>query len=105
MNSGKKHEFSNLQQTPIAASSICEARQKMPETIFNQINSQILNIREQKSPLPLWNGHRVFSVDGSKINVPHELITDGYKAPNKDQYYPQGLLSTLYHLSSGLVLR
>ena len=27
-------EFSNLQQQPVSASSICEARQKMPETIF-----------------------------------------------------------------------
>ena len=39
-----------------------------------------------------------FWVDGSKINLPRELLYAGYKAPNKHQHYPQGLMSTLYHL-------
>lgn len=96
-------EFSSLQQQPVSASSICEARPKMPETIFTQINPKILAMREGSNPLPLWRNHRVFGVDGSKINVPHELLDVGYKAPNKQQYYPQGLVSTLYHLGSGLI--
>jgi hypothetical protein len=96
-------EFSILQQQPIAASSVCEARQKMPENIFTLLNKQILKIREDNKILPLWRGHRVFGVDGSKINVPHELLKYGYKAPNKNQYYPQGLMSTLYNLGSGLI--
>lgn len=96
-------EFSELQQQPVSASSICEARQKMPETIFTLINQKLLSIREVSDPLPLWRKHRVFGVDGSKINVPHELLDAGYKAPNKQQYYPQGLMSTLYHLGSGLI--
>lgn len=100
-NSGT--EIAGLQPQPVSASSLCEARQKMPATIFTQMNQQVLAIREKSAPLPLWRGHRVFGVDGSKINVPHELLSAGYKAPNKHQYYPQGLLSTLYHLGSGLV--
>lgn len=96
-------EFSELQQQPVSASSLCEARQKMPETIFTLINQKVLLMREESHPLPLWRNHRVFGVDGSKINVPHELIDAGYKAPNKQQYYPQGLMSTLYHLGSGLI--
>jgi hypothetical protein len=97
------NEFSSIQTKPVAASSICEARQKMPETIFTSISKQILLLNEQSNPLPLWRGHRVFGVDGSKINVPHELINYGYKAPNRNQYYPQAVLSTLYHLGSGLI--
>jgi len=96
-------EFSGLQQQPVSASSLCEARQKMPDTIFTQINQQLLAVREESDPLPLWCGHRVFGVDGSKINVPHDMLTAGYKAQNKYQYYPQGLMSTLYHLGSGLI--
>ena len=96
-------EFSGLQQQPVSASSICEARQKMPETIFTLINQKVLSMREESNPVPLWRNHRVFGVDGSKINVPHELLGAGYKAPNKQQYYPQGLMSTLYHLGSGLI--
>ena len=96
-------EIAGLQQQPVSASSVCEARQKIPATIFTQINKQVLAKRSESDPLPLWRGHRVFSVDGSKINVPRELLFTGYKAPHSYQYYPQGLLSTLYHLGSGLI--
>jgi len=99
----ENNEISVLQQEPVSASSLCEARQKMPATIFTQINRNMLSMREKSDPLPLWRGHRVFGVDGSKVNVPRELLSVGYKAPNKHQYYPQGLMSTLYHLDSGLI--
>jgi hypothetical protein len=35
-------EFSGLHEQPVSASSICEARQKMPETIFTLINHKVL---------------------------------------------------------------
>ena len=91
-------EFSKFQEQPVSCSFLCEARQKMPETIFLLINQKVLATRDGRCQLPLWRNHSVFSVDGSKINVPHELLVSGYKAPNKQQYYPQGLMSTLYHL-------
>jgi len=96
-------EISKFQHRPVSASSLCEARQKMPETIFLELNQKILEMREKSHSLPAWQGHRVFGVDGSKINVPHELLIAGYTAPHKHQYYPQGLMSTLYHLGSGLI--
>ena len=46
------------------------------------------------------NNQRIFAVDGSKINLPHELIEDGYKTPSDNAYYPQGLVSCLYQLKS-----
>lgn len=98
----EKEELATYQQTPIASSTLCEARQKLPEEIFIELNRVILLEQEKNSTLPRWCGHRVFAADGSKINLPHELLITGYKAPNK-QYYPQGLLSTIYHLGSGLV--
>jgi hypothetical protein len=61
----------------------------MPETIFTLINHKVLAMQEESDALPLWRGHRVFGVDGSRINVPHELLAAGYKAPIKQQYYPQ----------------
>ena len=99
----ENEEFSKLQATPFSASSICEARQKMPATIFNVLNQRMLSKFETIFDLPLWHGHRIFGVDGSKINLPRELINYGYKAPNNYQYYPKGLISTLYHLGSGLI--
>lgn len=99
----EEDEISELQSTPISASSLCEARQKMPEDIFLQINQEILSIRESRSSLPLWKGHRVYGVDGTKINLPMELKNEGYESRYRHQSYPHGLLSTLYHLGSGLV--
>ena len=99
----ENEEFNKLQATPFSASSICEARQKMPATIFTMLNQSILSKFEKIFDLPLWHGHRIFGVDGSKINLPRELINYGYLAPNNYQYYPKGLMSTLYHLSSGLI--
>ncbi len=96
-------ELACIQEKPFAASSICEARQKMPEVIFTDLNRAVLLAREKQEPLPLWQGHRVFGVDGSKINLPHELLAAGYMAPNKGQYYPQGIMSALYHLGSGYI--
>ena len=96
-------EISAFQNTPVAASSLCEARQKMPEEIFLELNRAVLAAREAAVPLPLWCGLRVFGVDGSKLNLPHELLSEGYRAPNVGQYYPQELLSTVYHLGSGLI--
>ena len=96
-------EFCGWQQHPISSSSLCEARQKMPETIFLEINRHLLAEREKTVGVELWHGHRVFGVDGSKINLPRELISAGYKTSHKNQHYPQGLMSTLYHLGSGLI--
>jgi len=96
-------EMSGCQQSPIAASSLCEARQKMPASIFTELNKAIFSKREESEPLPRWRSHRVFAVDGSQINLPHALLLEDYKAPSKGQHYPQGLMSTVYHLGSGLI--
>ena len=99
----ENQELSIYQKHPVSASSLCEARQKLPEEIFIELNATILLQQEKLLFLPKWHGHRVFAADGSKLNLPHELLLSGYKAPNRDQYYPQGLMSTIYHLGSGLI--
>ncbi len=50
----------------------------------------------------LWNGHRVFAVDGSKFNLPKTLQPDGFKRPSPNAAYPQGLVSCLYRLQDKL---
>lgn len=99
----EQQELIQYQQNPVSSSSICEARQKLPEEIFIELNKAILLSREQATSLQAWHGHRVFAADGSKVHLPHELLLAGYKAPNRDQYYPQGLMSIIYHLESGLI--
>ena len=92
------------QDKPFAASSVCEARQKMPPEIFKEINSSLLESYEDYGLNKLWKGHRVFGIDGSRLNLPHDLVNDGYIIQHKKQrHYPTGLLSVLYSLSDGLV--
>ena len=93
----------NCGKSPVSASSVCDARQKMSASIFTELNQSVISHQEKVEDLPRWYGHRIFGVDGSKINLPRKLLDENYKAPNREQYYPQGLFSTLYHLGSGLI--
>jgi len=55
------------QKESISPSSICEARQKLPENIFKNINRDLITEWEKTNGMSTWRGHRVFGVDGSKI--------------------------------------
>lgn len=54
----------------VAPSSLCEGRQKLPETIFLTLNEKLIALWHEHRTTPLWHGHRVFAIDGSKINAP-----------------------------------
>ncbi len=90
------------QKHSIAPSSFCAARKKLDETAFKLINHRIITAYAQQYQFNSygWLNHRVFAVDGSRINLPRELLHDGYKLPSKISHYPQGLLSCLYQLKS-----
>ena len=83
----------------VAASSICEARQKLPENTFKVLNNELIALWHQHREIPTWNGHKVFAVDGSKLNMPVGLLNYGYKiSKDTKRHYPNGMMSCLYHL-------
>ena len=86
------------QAEPVAASSMSAARAKVDEAIFKNLHAEILKRAESSQ----WKGHRVFAVDGSKINLPRPLLRAGYPLPQERAHYPQGLLSCLYELGPKL---
>lgn len=87
------------QLNSVAASSICEARQKLPENIFKILSNELITLWHQHRETPTWNGHRVFAIDGSKLNMPTGLLKYGYKiAKNSGRHYPHGMMSCLYNL-------
>jgi hypothetical protein len=90
------------QKSSIAPSSFCAARQKLDEAVFKCANQKILAAYAAGASRYLWLGHRLFAVDGSKINLPRELLACGYATPGTTAHYPQGLLSCLYQLHSRL---
>jgi hypothetical protein len=90
------------QKNSIAPSSFCAARQKLDESVFKCANQKILAAYAPDDSNYRWLGHRLFAVDGSKINLPRELLACGYSTPTTNAHYPQGLLSCLYQLRSQL---
>jgi len=46
------------------------------------------------------NSGRIFAVDGTKINLPRQLLNCSYRTPSESSHYPQGLVSCLYELKS-----
>ncbi len=77
------------QKGSIAASSFCVARAKLDESIFQCANTRILNEYASHRSRYTWRGHRLFAVDGSKINLPRKLVQAGYQTPSQTSHYPQ----------------
>lgn len=90
------------QESSVAPSSFCAARKKLDESIFKCANQRIIEEYAPAADRYTWLGHRLFAVDGSKLNLPRELLTCGYKRPSENAHYPQGLLSCLYQVKSQL---
>ena len=90
------------QKSSIAPSSFCAARKKLDESIFQRANSQIIETYAPERSRFTWRGHRLFAIDGSKVTLPRTLLKYGYRLPNKEAHYPQGLLSCLYEIRSQL---
>jgi hypothetical protein len=90
------------QKSSIAPSSFAAARRKLDEAVFKCANQKILAAYATDASRYSWLGHRLFAVDGSKINLPRDLLACGYATPCKTAHYPQGLLSCLYQLHSRL---
>ncbi len=88
------------QAVPVSDSAMVRARRKVQPGVFLQFHAEILQRADQ--PGPFWHGHRVFAVDGSKLNLPRPLLDAGYALPSEQAHYPQGLLSCLYRLHSKL---
>ncbi len=96
-------KFPLPQKQPIAASSFTVARKKLDEAIFSVLNRQIIEVCDEDEDNERdyrWFNHRLFAVDGSKLNLPRKLLDAGYKVPSDNAHYPQGLLSCLFQLKS-----
>lgn len=92
----------NMPKT-LAASSICEARMKLDPIIFKELNDGIIEVWNRYNTKPrLWHGLRLYGIDGSKLTLPRELMKAGFKLPGDHAHYPQGLLSGVYDLLTGI---
>lgn len=83
---------------PVSSSSMCTARARVHEEVFRPIDRAVLEEARRHAAGRLWHGHRAFTVDGTKLNLPCPLTRDGYRAPSPPAHYPQGLLSCPIYL-------
>ena len=90
------------QPQPVSASSMCAARAKVHEVLFQRIHRALLAEARQPMAARPWHGHRACAVDGSQLNLPRQLCQQGYRTPAPTAHYPQGLLSCLYQLGTQL---
>ena len=82
------------QEEPPAASTACEAREKLDEAAFKELHREILaNSPDAKT----WKGRRILAVDGSKITLPRDLAGDGFRTAD-GAHCPQGMVSVLCRL-------
>ena len=77
-----------------------------PRPLLREPLAQLAPVRLETATEPeqaaLWKGFRAFAVDGSKLNLPRELVQEGYTPPSPQAHYPQGLLSCLYQIGRRL---
>ncbi|MDP3889475.1 MAG: IS4 family transposase [bacterium] len=88
------------QEKPVVPATFCNARKKLDEGVFKTLNLEIIQAYGTQQENLLWKTHRIFAVDGSKINLPKQLLNFSYKTPSDNAHYPQGMLSCLYQLMS-----
>jgi hypothetical protein len=83
----------------LSGAAFCKARMKLDEQIFKDMNSGAIEKYQAIDRDDDWFGHRIFAVDGSKINLPRDLKSQGFTV-SSGGHYPQGLCSALYRLKT-----
>ncbi len=88
----------------VCRSSLCEARGQLKWEAFEYLLNEVNSL----SPNHTWKKHRLFAVDGTCLNLPHqdEIIESFPLGKNKRTraHYPKGLLLTVTDVLSGVPL-
>jgi hypothetical protein len=94
----KKNHFTKLKS--IAASSICEARQKVDENLFTLMNRVIVEklTKSDDRNFSIIPRRKVFAVDGTKLNLPPELAKHKFHSMTAKGHHLQALVSSIYSL-------
>jgi Transposase DDE domain len=100
----------HLTQWAVTASAYCQARMKLPLSVFQRLLQAVSN-RIQHEPLDegRWFGHRTLWVDGSSFSMPDTPeLHDHFGQPGGQQPgcgFPVAHLMALFHAGTGMVLQ
>src|SRR5215831_17080737 len=100
----------HLTKLNVTASAYCQARMKLPLTVFEQLLRSVSHAL-QHEPLDegRWLGHRTFWVDGSSCSMPDTPALQAHCGQSSKQLpgcgFPLAHLLALFHAGTGLVIQ
>ncbi len=100
----------HLTQLNVTASAYCQARMRLPLTVFQQLLRSVSNAL-QHEPLDegRWLGHRTFWADGSSFSMPDTPALQDHFGQSGKQLpgcgFPIAHLLALFHAGTGMVLQ
>jgi hypothetical protein len=85
-----------------SSSSFCESRSKFLSHYIEDLREEIMDAFDSNTSLKTWHGLHIYSVDGTKVSLPRELYSEGFKAPSSG-FCPQGLISALVRAEDKMI--
>lgn len=89
------------------AAAFCKARKKLPAKIIKDMFYRVIELTNKFKPKYLWKGHRLFAIDGMKIQLPASPeLREHFNGPSNqigESHYPQALISKLYCVLTDVV--
>ena len=90
-------------QERVTVSSLCSARYKISWSFYRRLLHITSNlVIDQLGSRYLWNNRPIYSIDGTKLNLPRSLKRLKYKGTHKGCFYPQGMLTSLVLLKANI---
>jgi hypothetical protein len=92
-----------------SAEAYCQARARLPLSVYQRLLKQTSQAAQRSSAVPLWRGHRTFLVDGSSYSMPDTPELQAYFGQPGGQRpgcgFPTAHWLTMFNARSGLLVR
>ena len=83
-------------------SSLCKARRKLPAKYIKDMFDRTVKLSNEFEPKRLWKGHRLFAMDGMKVELPASAeLKQHFGCPTGNEgeaHYPQALVVVLFNV-------
>jgi hypothetical protein len=92
-----------------SAEAYCQARARLPLSVYARLLKQTSQAAQRSSSLPLWHGHRTFLVDGSSFSMPDTpALQAQFGQPGGQRAgcgFPAAHWLTMFDARSGLLVK
>jgi Transposase DDE domain len=100
----------HLTKCPVTASAYCQARMKLPLTVFQQLlRSVSQDLQHEALDEGRWLGHRTFWADGSSFSMPDTPELQAHFGQSGKQLpgcgFPIAHLLALFHAGTGMIVQ